>query len=401
MDIIIKKFRKAIGTAISIFPFPKPKLLVGEGVFKKLPIELAKHGVNKKVFIAIDTFIYKSGLLNEMLEVLDRASIEYKIYDGILPDAQSYQIESAVKSYLENGYEGIIAIGGGSVIDFAKGLGILVKNQGKSLADFKGYFKVRKATAPLFAIPTTAGTGSEATMAVIVTDSKTHTKYPIYDYKIVPKLALLEPNLILSLPPYLTAATGIDVLTHAIEAYLGVFANKNTNEWAKKAIKKVYLYLEVCYKDGSNVEARKEMLEASYYAGLAVGTASVSNIHALAHALGGMYGLQHGETNGILLTTFLEYYNIEAYEKLAQLAKLVGIGRAGDTSEQLAKKFIISIKDMKKRMNIPRYVEPLKLKDFDEIAKRAKKEAVPMYPGPTVMRENEFKDILSQVLKED
>lgn len=246
----------------------------------------------------------------------------------------------------------------------------------------KGVLKVRKKPPSLFAVPTTAGTGSEATIAAVITDSKTHIKYQINDMALIPRYAVLDPALTIGLPAHITGATGMDALTHAVEAYIGKSNTRETKELSRKAVRLIFDNILTAYSAGANIAARENMLKASYYAGNAFTRAYIGYVHALAHALGGLYGIPHGLANAIVLPYVLEYYGSAVYKPLAELSDCAGISFPSDTREQKAKKFISVIRKMNQGMNIPDKIENIKRTDIPLLAKRAAKEANPFYPVP-------------------
>jgi alcohol dehydrogenase class IV len=249
----------------------------------------------------------------------------------------------------------------------------------------KGVLKILKKLPPLFAIPTTAGTGSEATLAAVVSNCKTHEKYAIMDTPLIPHYAVLDPFLTVKLPPHITAATGIDALTHAIEAYVGRSNTKETTQYSKKAVKLIFENLYEAYSNGTNITARTNMQKAAYLAGIAFTRAYVGYVHAIAHTLGGFYSVPHGLANAIILPYVLDYYGESIHKPMAELAEIVGIGEPADTHEQKARKFIEAIKELNRRMDIPERVSGIVDSDIPLMVQRAIKEANPLYPVPKIL----------------
>jgi alcohol dehydrogenase class IV len=262
----------------------------------------------------------------------------------------------------------------------------------------RGLFKVRKELPPLLAVPTTAGTGSETTGAAVISDPETHEKFAAADLKLVPPIAVLDPELMLGLPPHITSATGMDALTHAIEAYIGNQGTKFTNENAEKATRIIFENLEEVYRDGSNLEKRNNMALASFYAGAAFTRASVGYVHAIAHNMGGLYGVPHGLANAIILPHVLRFCRKEAEQKLARLARAGGIGKESDADEELSCRFIEKIEAMNRNMNIPSTIKELQEKDIPLIAERALEEGNPLYPVPRIMNREECETLVRQML---
>lgn len=232
----------------------------------------------------------------------------------------------------------------------------------------------------------------------MVTDSSTHEKYAVMDFKLVPDFAILDPELTIGLPPHITSTTGMDALTHAVEAYIGKNGTSYTDKNAVKAVKMIFDNLELVYKDGTNIEARNEMMLASHYAGIAFTRAYVGYVHAIAHNLGGMYGVPHGFANAVILPYILEFYGESSYHKLAELCIAAGIGSKDESEETLALKFIDKVKTMNKNMNIPIGIKEIKGKDIPLIVKRVLKEGNPGYPVPKIMSPKECEAILRKLM---
>lgn len=273
-------------------------------------------------------------------------------------------------------------------MDCAKAAAARVAHPNKTIAQLGGTLKVHKKVPPFFAVPTTAGTGSETTVAAVVTDPVTHHKYAVQDPCLVPKYAVLDPELTVGLPPHVTSTTGMDALTHAVEAYTNRFAPKYTDRLAEKAVKLIFDNLELCYKDGKNIEARSNMLLASFYAGAAFSRACVGNVHAIAHTLGGLYGTAHGLANAVILPYVLEDFGEAVYKKLARLAEIVGISGADDGEK--ARAFIKEIRRMNKDMNIPDKLDCIKTEDIPQMVEWAMAEANPIYPVPVIWNAEQF-----------
>lgn len=280
-------------------------------------------------------------------------------------------------------------------MDCAKVAGARVSNPNTTVSQMRGLLKVFKKLPPFFAVPTTAGTGSETTLAAVVSNMQTHEKYAINDPKLRPKYAVLDPELTTGLPKKITSTTGMDALTHAVEAYIGQSGVKSTNDYAEKATKLIFDNLEKAYEDGKDIEARENMLVASFYAGMAFTRAYVGYVHAIAHNLGGLYGTPHGLANAVILPHVLEYYGETAHEKLAKLADIVGID--GDSDKEKAEKFIEEIKEMNEEMDIPEHFDFIKDEDIPTIVARALKEGNPLYPVPKIMDEEDCTKVVKAI----
>lgn len=377
--------------------FREPELLTGAGSLKKLPELLKSRGIGK-VLIVTDNVLVRLGMLSGLLESMEENKIDFAIYDEVKPNPTIDNIEAACRLYLDNNCQGIIAFGGGSPIDCAKAAAARVTNRNITIRQMKGVLKVSKPLPPLFAVPTTAGTGSETTLVAVVTDPETHEKFAIMDIKLIPLIAVLDPALTTGLPPHITSTTGLDALTHAVEAYIGRNGTEYTDRNAEEAVKIIFENLEKVYREGNDIEARGQMLLASYKAGNSFTRAYVGYVHAIAHTLGGLYGIPHGLGNAVVLPYILEFYGECVYSKLAKLAVKAGIGSGDESEEQLAEKFISSIKNMNANMNIPTGFKELDEKDIPLIVQRVLKEGNPGYPVPRIMNEGECIEIVKRLI---
>ena len=380
-----------------VFPFPVPALLTGPGSVGQLAENIKIRGL-KHVLVVTDRVLMDLKLPEGLLSALNENGVEYTIFDEVQPNPTIENVEEGRKLYKENKCDGIIGFGGGSPIDCAKIIGARISNPYLSVRRMKGLFRVFLPIPPFFAVPTTAGTGSETTIAAVITDADTHEKFAVNDFKLIPKIAVLDPELMAGLPPHITATTGMDALTHAVEAYIGVNGNKFTDENAEKATQLIFENLETAYTDGSNLEARNNMALASFYAGTAFTRAYVGYVHAIAHNMGGLYGVAHGLANAIILPYVLEFCRKDAEPKLARLAIAGGIGTEGESAEALSHRFIDKIKAMNKDMGLPDYIKELREADIPLIAKRALDEAHPDYPVPRIMTRQECEDLIRRLL---
>ncbi|MFD1176921.1 iron-containing alcohol dehydrogenase [Paenibacillus puldeungensis] len=385
--------------AAHFLPWRKPELLEGEHSLSKLPALIRRKGLNH-VLIVTDQGIVKLGLMDGLLHGLTAAGVSYVVYDQTVPNPTIENVEEALHLYHANRCEGIIAFGGGSPMDCAKGVGARVARPHKTIPQMKGQLKIRKAIPSLFAIPTTSGTGSEATVVSVISNSKTHEKFAINDTVLIPQYAVLDPALTMGLPPHITATTGMDALTHAVEAYIGRSNTKETIRCSREAISLIFENLFEAYSNGTNKNARKNMQKASYLGGITFTRAYVGYVHAIAHTLGGFYNVPHGQANAIILPHVLEYYGKSVYKPLAELADLIGVTQASDSVEIKAKKFIKWIKDLNKAMHIPAKVSGVIVEeDIPLMVDRALKEANPLYPVPKILGKEDLLK-LYQIIKD-
>ena len=373
------------------------ELISGEDSTTKIKDIILEKG-KKNVLIVTDNNLYSLGLLNKMIVSLEEAGIKYSLYKDVVPNPTITNIEEGLKIYKENCCEAIVAFGGGSPMDTAKGIGARVACPRKPISKMKGLLKVGRKLPLLIAVPTTAGTGSETTVAAVISNPVTHEKYPINDPKLVPDYAVLDPNLIIGLPNKITSTTGMDALTHAIEAYIGGSNTRKTKKSAKIAVKLIFENLEETYNNPTNKDARNNMLIASYHAGVAFTRAYVGYVHALAHTLGGFYGVPHGLANSILLPVVLEEFGSKAHKKLAELADLVSLVDVNLSDKEKAEALILEIKKMNERMGIPSILkDTIKEDDIPLMVKRADEEGNPLYPVPKLMDNEDFVRIFNRI----
>ena len=361
----------------------------GAGAIEEIANEAKAHDF-KKAFVCSDPDLIKFGVTKKVTDVLDKNGLAYEIYSDIKANPTIENVQHGVEAFKKSGADYLIAIGGGSSMDCAKGIGARLARPGKSLAKMEGILKVMRRLPLLIAIPTTAGTGSETTLAAVITDADTHHKYAINDFPLIPRYAVLDPKVTLSLPPFITATTGMDALTHAVEAYIGNSTTPGTRKNALDAVQLIFENLDRAYTNGSDKEARKNMLRASYFAGCAFTKSYVGYVHAVAHTLGGQYNVPHGLANAVLLPFVLESYGDTIHSKLARLALAAGVADSSTPEKEAAHAFIQAVKDMKKRFNIGDTIPEIKEEDIPKLAHYADKEGNPLYPVPVLMDAHEL-----------
>jgi len=386
-------FQKTLYLATFVLDFREPKVYSGPGTLKKVPAILQAQGI-EKLLIVTDPGIAKLGLMNGMLAFLDESKIGYVIYSDTVANPTIDNIEAALRLYKDAKAQGIIAFGGGSPMDCAKGVGMRVARPRKTISQMRGLLKVGRKLPFLVAIPTTAGTGSETTLAAVVTNALTHEKYAVNDPQLIPRVAILDPLLTMKLPPHITSTTGMDALTHAVEAYIGQSNTRKTRHMAVTAVKLIHDNLLQAYTTPEDLKAREAMQIAAYDAGVAFTRAYVGYVHAVAHTLGGMYGVPHGLANAIILPYVLEKFGRTAYRPLAELSDAINLTENNASTQEKALAFIAWIKTMNDKMGIPpKFVNVIKAKDIPLLAKRAQKEGVPLYPVPRLFSLNDFIEI--------
>jgi alcohol dehydrogenase class IV len=388
---------RGAGKAVRFLPIPQPTILVGPGASGRLGQTIAGFG-HSKILIVTDSIISKLGLLDDLTKALTAGGAEYVVFDAITPDAPIPLIEQGIDFYWEHGCDAIVAFGGGSSMDASKAIAAAVSNPGKTLRELAGYFKGLQTPVKIYAVPTTAGTGSEVTVAAVISDPKTQTKLVIVDTRLVPKMAALDPCLMTGLPPHITAATGIDALTHAIEAFVGHWANPYTDDMALSAVGLIFDNLRVAYSDGKNLEAREKMALAATYAGFAFTRANVGYVHAIAHQFGGKYHTPHGLANAIMLPLVLKYSLPAITDRLALLAVRARLGEKGEADDVLAQKFLDAVDQLNLDLGIPTFLAALKESDIPQLAEAACREAHTGYPVPRYMTQAICEGIIRQVL---
>ncbi|MDX1803747.1 MAG: iron-containing alcohol dehydrogenase [Alcanivorax sp.] len=368
---------------ISTIPFPKPSLFSGPGSSLQMAEEMGRMGLGK-VLVVTDAQLLKLGLLDDILDTLKKGSLDFAIYDGVLPDPTIDQVHAGVELMKEQGCQAVLAVGGGSAMDCGKIIAAAMTNK-KPVEKLTGLFKLRANPLPIFTIPTTAGTGSEVTIAAVISNPAAKSKNPIIDARLCPMMAALDPALMAGLPPHITAATGMDALTHAVEAYISANAIKETDLHAVAAVRLIMENLPKAYANGADLEAREHMARASYYAGLAFTKAGVGYVHAIAHNFGAYYHVPHGLANAIVLPHILEYSRDVAQSRLAYLAEVSGLKHGGESDADLAEAFIARIRQLSADMGIPARLDKLVDEDIPAIARAALKEAHTTYSVPKYM----------------
>ncbi len=393
-----RMFQAIMRVGMCFIKYREPVMLTGENSTSEIGKIFKRHQISC-VLLVTDKGITSRKLHQSSLKALEQSNIKCVIYDKTVPNPTIDNIEEGLKIYIENGCQGILTIGGGSAMDCAKGIGARVANPNKTISQMRGILKVTHKIPILVAVPTTAGTGSETTLAAVITDSKTHEKYAINDPKLIPHYAVLDPVLTLSLPPSLTASTGMDAFVHAIEAYIGKSNTRHTEKNAELATKLIIENLQKAFDDGSDINAREKMQQASFFAGVAFSRAYVGNVHAIAHTLGGQYQVPHGFANAVILPYVLKYYGKTIYKRIDKLCRKVGFLDDIKSKQEKTEKFIEYIESLNKKFGFPQEIEQLKEEDIEMLAKRADKEANPLYPVPMVFSLKDFENIYRMLLK--
>lgn len=394
-EFYCRVFQFGFKVAIPLLPYRNPEVL--ESV-SKVPGLLEKQNI-KSVLLVTDRSIRKFGITEPLEKLLRKSDIKVTVYDGVTPNPTVGEVEEARGMYIAHNCEALIGFGGGSAMDSAKAVGALIARPKCTLEDLGGIMRVWAKTPLTIAIPTTAGTGSETTVAAIVQDSETKHKYAIMDFPLIPDAAVLDPENTRTVPPAVTAGTGADVIVHAVEAYIGGSTTKLTRRESLRAVRLAFKYLERAYKNGNDMKARRAMARASYLAGAAFTVSYVGYAHAVSHSLSGRYNVPHGQTCGILLPYVLEAYGAKIYPQLHALGIAAGVATIDMDETEAAKRFLKALKDLWKKIGIPEKVKELRREDIPALAAQADKEGNPVYPVPVIMDANELKRFYYDVLE--
>lgn len=375
--------------------YHSPELIEGAGSIRKLPAFIKAKGFSR-LLVVTDEGLVKLGLPDEFLKAMTAEGLSFELFSDISKNPTSANVENGFKLFINSHCEAIVAFGGGAPIDCAKAIAAKAVHPNKAVTELQGLLKVGRKTPIVFAVPTTAGTGSETTLAAVITDSDTHHKASINDPALIPAYAVLDPELTVGLPPAVTAMTGMDALCHAIEAFTN--ASYNTaleNRLAKDAVLLIYNNLLSAFSDGTNLDARRNMQLASFYAGRAFTRGCVGYVHAVGHTLGGLYSVPHGLAMAIILPHVMKKFGSAVYSRLARLAEVCGMN--GENDKEKALRFISWIDELKAAMNIPDKTDVIKDEDIPQMIEWALAEANPLYPVPVIWGEREFKELIDEI----
>ena len=393
-----RSFQGVFNVGERFMAWRKPELTTGPGSIAAIPSLLAAEGVHRPLLVTGPNIVKTIG--RRIMSILDAAGYDYAVFSEVEANPSVATAERCYALYKERLCDGFIALGGGSPMDTAKAAAARAARPDRSLAEMAGVLRVGRPTPPLIAVPTTSGTGSEATVAAVITDRETNHKYAVMDLHLIPRYAILDPELTLGLPPRTTATTGMDALTHAVEAYLcWTYNTRESIRDAEEAVQSVFVNLEKVYNHPNDINGRQEMMLAAFKAGFAFTRSSVGNVHAIAHTLGGFYNTPHGLANAVILPIVLEDYGEAVYVKLAKLAELAKVKTCG-TTEEKAKAFIAEIRAMNKRMGIPTGFSFIKDEDIPTMVKYALAEANPVYPVPVVYDKARCTAVIHRIRRE-
>lgn len=388
-----RTYQTCFRLAIPLLPYREPKPL---GSFEEAAGLLQQQG-KRRVLLVTDATIMRLGLADQLIDNLKNRGIQVSVFDEVVPNPTVSNVEAARERYLQEGCDAIVAFGGGSAMDCAKATGARIVRPRKPVQKMRGILKVLRPLPLLIAVPTTAGTGSETTLAAVITDDETHYKYPINDFALIPRYAVLDYRTTLGLPPHITATTGMDALVHAVEAYIGRSTTRDTRANAIEAVREIHSYLLRAYRDGHDAEAREHMLRAAYCAGLAFTKSYVGYVHAVAHSLGGQYGIAHGLANAVLLPYFLDEYAESCEHRLADLARRAGVVPQAMNDRDTARAFTQWVREMNAAMDIPTTLPGIRDEDIPLMAAHADAEGNPLYPVPKLMDAHELEHMYHMV----
>lgn len=378
--------------AITLLPAPRPTVFSGEGAALKLCQAIASFG-HRKVLIVSDKILNNLGVLKPLEAKLQELGVKVAIFDGVLPDPTFSITEACLQNYHLENCDSVLAVGGGSSIDVAKVVALAASTR-KTPQQLVGILKGRKASSPLYAIPTTAGTGSEVTVGAVISDDKTHQKGLVLDPNVVPRMVALDSGIMSGMPPKVTAETGMDALTHAVEAYVSEIATTESDTYARAAVKLIFENLRTTYTEPKNLVAREAMALASHYGGLALNQGGLGYVHGIAHQLASHYGLPHGLSNAIVMPYVLEFSRPVIDKKLAELARFAGLVTQETSTSIAAQAFMTELKKLMSDVNIKSVVPKMNAQDFDDIMQSAFKEVHGTYAVPKYMTEEDCKQIL-------
>ena len=390
-----RTYQTAFRMVIPILPYRQPELYDSLDSMADI---VRSRGISR-ILIVTDQGLVRAGICRMVQEKLEAAGIAYAIYDDTVPNPTIQNVEEARQLYLDSQSQAIIALGGGSAMDCAKAAACRIARPRTPVRYMKGILKVWVRLPLLIAVPTTAGTGSETTLAAVITDPEKHHKYAIMDFPLIPRIAVLDYRVTTGLPPHITSTTGMDALVHAVEAFIGRSTTAYTRRMAIKAVQLIHENLLRAYHDGQDAEARRQMLRAAYCAGAAFSQSYVGYVHSVAHSLGGMYGTPHGLANAVLLPIVLKQYGKAAHRRLALLARASGVVREVKSEKLTAEDFINWVEAMNREMQIPSHLDGIRREDIPAMATYAEKEGNPLYPVPVLWTRRELEEIYMKAMK--
>ena len=397
-NLLCRLYQWVIKLVSYLLPWREPVLLEGDGSVLLLPAALVKDRVHRPLIITGPT-LHRLGVTDELFRALTEAKLSPVLFDRVNNDPTIQNVEDAAAVYRQNNCDAIIAFGGGSPMDCAKLCGARIARPDLQIAQMRGMLKVRLALPPLYAVPTTSGTGSEVTIAAVVT-SGTHQKFMVGDPVLIPRVAVLDPLLTVGMPAGVTAASGMDALSHAVEAYISRNHAPLTDRQAEDASRLIFAHLTTAWQNGGDLPARSAMQQAAFLAGKAFTRANVGFVHAIAHAVGARYDLAHGYACAVAMPAVLRAYGIAAHHRLAMLADALGLAAGAVDEAAKATAMIHSIAELNRALGLPERFAPLRREDIPELAAQAAREGQPFYPAPVILSDAALREVLTALLPE-
>lgn len=392
--VYCRVFQTVFRAALPVLPYRDPVVLESVEDAAALMQEKGK----RRPLIVTDKGIHELGLIDSLKAALEGRGLQFEVFDDTVPNPTIANVEAARTRYLQCGCDCIVAFGGGSSMDCAKAAGARIVKPRQSVPKMRGILHVHKRLPLLIAVPTTAGTGSETTLAAVITDEKTHYKYPINDFSLIPHYAVLDYRTTVGLPKHVTSTTGMDALVHATEAYIGRSTTAQTRACAIEAVQLIDRYLKVAYDEPDNAEARRNMLYAANRAGLAFSKSYVGYVHGVAHTLGGQYGVPHGLANAVICPHVLDLYGTSCHKRLGELAREAGVASCAASDSEASAVFIQWFRDLNAYFGIPDKVEGIREDEIPMMARRADAESNPLYPVPKLMDAHELEQVYRMVM---
>ena len=380
---------------LKLVKMPTADTFIGTESSLQLCRTIPMHGVSH-ILIVTDAVLSQLGLIKNCIEELERVGVRVTIYDGIAPNPTDEQVTEGIRIAKQSACDGVLGFGGGSPMDAAKVIAAGV-NSDKTVAEMEGFFRFKNPALPLFLIPTTAGTGSETTFVAVVSSTQEERKYLLGDARFVPLAMAIDHTLMVGIPANITAETGMDALTHAIESYISILASDRSRQASRIATKLIFNFLERAYKNGNDLEAREGMAYAAYQGGASL-IASAGYVHGIAHQLGGIYHITHGLANAVVLPHILEYSKVEASKPLSELADVIGLDVAGKSEIEKAQLFIDAVKELSDSLNIPKHFEQIKEQDVARIYTQAQTESLAAYGVPKLLPRAEGEAIIRKIM---
>lgn len=395
MNLWCRTFQAVLRFGNYFMGYRMPYCLEGPGKIRELGAFLKEKRINDVLVVTGEGMI-RRGQVQPMLAGFDENGIRYIIQQYKTTDPTSDDVELGYETYKNYDCKAIVALGGGSRIDCAKAIAAKVVHPRKSVVQLQGLLKVHHPIPAFVAIPTTAGAGSETTVAAVIVDSQSGRKASINDPFLIPKYAVLDPELTVDLPAHITATTGMDALTHAVEAYTNqTYNTKLENQLALESVRLIHENILAVYEDGSDLEARQNMQRAAFYAGRAFTRGCVGYVHAIGHTLGSLYGISHGLAMSVLLPCVMRTYGKAIHKRLADLADICGI--QGENDAEKADAFLTWIEDVNAKMGLPNSFDMIRDEDIDQMITWAQKEANPLYPVPVVWEREDFRQFIESI----